>query len=74
MGAELIIAPEAEQDVLQAYYWYEDRWRGLGEEFLDCVDVCIQGICRILYGSGGTLLTRDKHFEAVEQIETVFVE
>jgi plasmid stabilization system protein ParE len=47
MGAELIIAPEAEQDVLEAYSWYEDRRRGLGEEFLDCVDVCIQGICRM---------------------------
>jgi len=47
MGAELIIAPEAEQDILLAYYWYEDRRRGLGEEFLDCVDVCIQGICRM---------------------------
>jgi plasmid stabilization system protein ParE len=47
MTAELIIAPEAEQDVLQAYEWYEDRRRGLGDEFLDCVDACIQGICRM---------------------------
>ena len=47
MTAELIIAPEAEQDLLQAYEWYEDRRRGLGDEFLDCVDACIQGICRM---------------------------
>jgi hypothetical protein len=38
MAAELIIAPEAQQDVDEAYSWYEDRRPGLGEEFLDCVD------------------------------------
>jgi hypothetical protein len=29
----LIILPEAEQDVLLAYIWYEEREPGLGEEF-----------------------------------------
>ena len=46
MAAELIIAPEAEQDLTQAYGWYEGRRAGLGEEFLTCVDACIQAICR----------------------------
>lgn len=47
MGAELIIAPEAQQDVDDAYRWYEIQRSGLGEEFLDCVDACIQAICRM---------------------------
>jgi len=47
MAAELIIAPEAQQDVDEAYSWYEDRRYGLGEEFLGCVDACIQAICRM---------------------------
>ncbi len=47
MAAELIIAPEAQQDIDEAYTWYEDRRPGLGEEFLDCVDACIQTICRM---------------------------
>jgi plasmid stabilization system protein ParE len=47
MAVELIIAPEAQIDVDEAYSWYEDRRSGLGEEFLDCVDACIQGICRM---------------------------
>jgi plasmid stabilization system protein ParE len=47
MTAELILAPEAEQDVQQAYDWYELRRFGLGEEFLSCVDACIQYICRL---------------------------
>ncbi len=47
MAAELIIAPEAQQDVDEAYSWYEDRRPGLGEEFLGCVDACIRAICRM---------------------------
>lgn len=46
MAAELVLAPEAEQDISDAYAWYENRRHGLGEEFLSCVDACIQRICR----------------------------
>jgi plasmid stabilization system protein ParE len=46
MAVELILAPEAEQDIGEAYDWYEQRRPGLGEEFLSCVDACIQGIRR----------------------------
>lgn len=46
MAARLVIAPEAEQDIDEAYAWYEGRRLGLGEEFLNCVDVCIQAIRR----------------------------
>ncbi len=47
MAVELIIAPEAQLDVDEAYTWYEGRRLGLGEEFLSCVDACIQTICRV---------------------------
>ena len=47
MAAELIVAPEAQQDIAEAYGWYEDRRAGLGEELLGCVDACIQAICRM---------------------------
>jgi hypothetical protein len=52
---DLIILPEAEQDAAQAYVWYEDQEPGLGEEFLRCVDACIQfiwkspGIYQVVY-------------------------
>ena len=46
MAAELIVAPEAEQDVGEAYGWYESRRPGLGEEFLSCVDACVETIRR----------------------------
>jgi hypothetical protein len=41
MAVELVLAPEAEQDIYEAYGWYEKRRFGLGEEFLSCVDACI---------------------------------
>ena len=47
MDAELIIAPEAQQDAEDAYSWYEDRRVGLGEEFLGCVEAHIREICRM---------------------------
>jgi len=48
MAAKLIIAPEADQDVADAFGWYEGRRLGLGEEFLSCVDASIQTIRRAL--------------------------
>lgn len=46
MAVEIIIAPETEQDVAEAYTWYEGRRVGLGEEFLSCIDACIEAIRR----------------------------
>jgi plasmid stabilization system protein ParE len=46
MSVDLIILPEAEQDVEQAYIWYEKQELGLGEEFLRCVDATVQFIRR----------------------------
>ena len=47
MATELVIAPQAAQDIDEAYGWYEGRRVGLGEEFLSCVDACIQAVCRL---------------------------
>ncbi len=46
MVAELIIAPESEQDILDAYGWYERQRIGLGEEFLTCLDASLEATCR----------------------------
>jgi hypothetical protein len=40
MPVELVIVPEAEADIADAYIWYEGRRAGLGEEFLSSVDAC----------------------------------
>ena len=46
MAAELIITPETEQDLSEAYAWYEGRRIGFGEEFLTRIDACIEAIRR----------------------------
>jgi hypothetical protein len=55
MAAELIIASETEQDIAEAYAWYEGRRTGLGEELLSCVDACMEEIRRYQIGSSGRL-------------------
>jgi plasmid stabilization system protein ParE len=47
MAVKLRIAPEAALDIDEAYCWYESQRAGLGEEFLGCVDACLQAICRM---------------------------
>ncbi|PZV16446.1 MAG: recombinase [Pseudanabaena sp.] len=42
----VVLLKKAEEDVAQAYAWYEKQERGLGEEFLRCVDAAIQLIGR----------------------------
>ena len=41
MPAEILIAPEVELDIAEAYLWYERCRAGLGEEFLSSVDACL---------------------------------
>lgn len=40
MVKSVITLPQAEQDIADAYDWYEEQELGLGEEFLRCVDAC----------------------------------
>ena len=46
MTYALLIRPEAESDMLEAYAWYEERKPGLGGEFLNAVDACLEAIRR----------------------------
>ena len=42
----LVIEPEAEDDLANAYHWYEDQCPGLGGEFLECVEEIFDRIRR----------------------------
>ena len=46
MKKPLIVRPEAEADLAEAYGWYEQQVRGLGTEFLLCVDAVMASIER----------------------------
>jgi toxin ParE1/3/4 len=43
---KLIIPEDAEDDLAQAYNWYEQHRDGLGLEFANAVETCIDGILR----------------------------
>lgn len=42
----LSIEPEAEAEILEAYWYYEDREQGLGTEFRRAVEACLDVITR----------------------------
>lgn len=46
MSYNLIIRPEAELDIQDAFEWYESQSSGLGSEFVRAVDACVSGIGR----------------------------
>ena len=44
MTRELVVRPEAEEEISEAFEWYEKRVYGLGSDFLLNVDVALQAI------------------------------
>lgn len=44
MPADLILMPEVEGDLDEAYVWYEEQQQGRGQDLLSRVNVCIQAI------------------------------
>lgn len=46
MTRPLILRPEAEAEISEAYRWYEEQSRGLGAEFIRAVDACLSSIER----------------------------
>ena len=43
---KLIIRPEAESDIQEACAWYEDKSKGLGADFIRCIDAALSLIQR----------------------------
>ncbi len=43
---EIIVRPEAEAEVKQAFEWYEEQSEGLGLEFLRAIEACLSGVMR----------------------------
>jgi plasmid stabilization system protein ParE len=46
VSVELVIRPEAEADVAEAFEWYEARREGLGHEFIRTVEAALAAILR----------------------------
>ena len=43
---QIIVRPEAETEVQQAFDWYEEQSKGLGLEFLRAIEACLSGVTR----------------------------
>jgi plasmid stabilization system protein ParE len=43
---QIIVHPEAEVEVQQAFDWYEEQSEGLGLEFLRAIEACLAGVTR----------------------------
>lgn len=46
MTAAIVVRPEAEAEIAEAYQWYEDQSVGLGLEFLRALDASLSAIQR----------------------------
>jgi plasmid stabilization system protein ParE len=46
VAANLIFAPDVVADLSDAYDWYETQRIGLGDDFLQRIDACVQGVLR----------------------------
>lgn len=46
MSRELVVRPEAQADLAQAFDWYESRTAGLGLDFIRAVDGLFNSILR----------------------------
>ena len=43
---QIIVRPEAEAEVQQAFDWYQEQSEGLGLEFLRAIEACLSGVMR----------------------------
>ncbi len=81
MSRRLIVRPDAEAEMTEAFDWYEDRVPGLGSEFLLCVDAVFSAIlrdpllCPKVHGPVQRALTRRFPYEIffVEDSERVVI-
>jgi toxin ParE1/3/4 len=76
----VIIRPEAEADLAEAYDWYEARRAGLGREFLEQVHIAVRSISEnplrhpLLYLNGRRVLLRRFPYKVFFIVENERVE
>ena len=45
MNYALVFRPQVRDELDEAYRWYERQQQGLGDNFLDCIDLMLNQIC-----------------------------
>ena len=80
MSHPLIIRPEAEADLAEAFDWYEDRQAGLGHQFLAEVHTALRAVAEhpvhypVLYRDARRVLTRRFPYKVFFIVENERVE
>jgi plasmid stabilization system protein ParE len=75
MTYRLIIRPEAEAELAEAFDWYERRVPGLGADFLVAVDTAVDSVLSnplqhsVVYGSVRRILTRRFPYQVLFLVE-----
>jgi len=75
MSRELIVRPEAEAELAEAFEWYESRIPGLGLDFIRVVDSLFNSILRnplmypVVYKTVRRGITRRFPYEAFSLVE-----
>jgi toxin ParE1/3/4 len=44
VSSRLVLEPEAEADIANAYAWYEAQRQGLGDDFMLCIEAALDAI------------------------------
>ncbi len=79
MSREIIIRPEAEAELTEAFQWYEARAAGLGSEFIRTVDRLFNSIIRnpqafeVVYKSARRALTRKFPYQVLFTVDAASV-
>jgi plasmid stabilization system protein ParE len=79
MARRLLVRPEAEADVAEAFAWYEERRSGLGQEFLEEVERCFERIRELpesyvrIYGRYRRALTRRFPYKVFYVVESDYI-
>jgi toxin ParE1/3/4 len=64
MKYKVVVRPEAEAELAEAFIWYEQQYSGLGNQFLLAIDAAINSILRnpqmypVVHGAIRRMLTR----------------
>ena len=71
----LVLLPEANSDIEEAYLWHEEQSLGLGMEFLRCVETALTSIqrnpmiYRVIHGTYRRTLVRRFPFAVIFDLE-----
>lgn len=69
----VLVRPAAEEEISEAFRWYEDRSEGLGSEFMRALDACLASVQRPKYAKISSAEALRRMWELVEKKNGKFI-